>query len=254
MWERDCDCIDIVRFSVPSPDTDDYHLYMSNPYREIKTYEWKRIIHPGEISRVRSLLSLNLTFSMLPFSDWAVSRGSTNQLNIWDLKSQINRSVKKTKNRSSTPNIMYRFLQLHHLDCFPATMIRSNCFLCLFMFIIQRILAQSSLPIEIASKPKVIQVKPIGLVSMDHSSQTTFKVQKINKTHKIKMIYTIPLQTRQFPPHLRIISLFPFLQPVKLVFMSGISRTYLLAKTAPIRSRLTYNPFILLFPSRTSPF
>lgn len=107
MWEKDCDCIDIVRFSVPSPSTDDYRLYVDDPYRKIGTYEWKRIIHPGEISRIRYLSYSVVIRRVLPFSDWIVSRGSTNQLNIWDLKRQVNRKVKKTKNRSSTPNIMY---------------------------------------------------------------------------------------------------------------------------------------------------
>ena len=30
MWEKDCDCIDIIRFSVPSPNTEDYRLYVDN--------------------------------------------------------------------------------------------------------------------------------------------------------------------------------------------------------------------------------
>ena len=107
MWEKDCDCIDIIRFSVPSPNTEDYRLYVDDPYRKIGTYEWKRIIHPGEISRIRYLSFSVLIRRVLPFSDWIVSHGSTNQLSVWDLKRQVNRKVKKTKNRASTPNLVY---------------------------------------------------------------------------------------------------------------------------------------------------
>lgn len=157
MWEKDCDCIDIIRFSVPSPSTDDYRLYVDDPYRKIGTYEWKRIIHPGEISRIRYLSCSVVIRRVLPFSDWIVSRGSTNQLNIWDLKRQVNRKVKKTKNRSSTPNIMYPIVIFAHchVDWFQATMTSSSCFLCLFMFTIQRPTALSSIRIVLALQHRV---------------------------------------------------------------------------------------------------
>ena len=53
MWKSDCDCIDIIRFKIPSPEADDFSLFVNQPYRRNRINEWKRIIHPGEISRLR---------------------------------------------------------------------------------------------------------------------------------------------------------------------------------------------------------